>query len=215
MAMEKKEEEEKLCGTDPPTRGSASSSHSLRGAKTSGKRDMWRREGRQRRRPDRRKRERERERNSLPTFLLAEVTISSHLSALLGKANLKETCSIRRPTCLKKSHVFSLSASARPCSLAFIFSRTIFFSHPPYLVLSLSHLSFLNHLPFRPPVALSFHPQSARTALMTHPLQTRPSLGFVDLPRGRRYQRIVKVSSPGAGYIGRNHDGRPSSFDLS
>lgn len=64
------------------------------------------------------------------------------------------------------------------------------------------------------PVAFSFHSQSASRSYRapTQPLRARPSLGFVDSPRGRRYRRIVKVSSASAGYIGRNHDGRPSVF---
>jgi len=48
-----------------------------------------------------------------PTF--NGVAISNHLSAAPGReSQLGKTCSIRyRPTCLKKSHVFSLNARAR------------------------------------------------------------------------------------------------------
>lgn len=82
-----------------------------------------------------------------PTF--SGVTISSHLSAALADAGresqFEETCSIRhRPTCLKKSHVFSLNARFYPLSDNL--------SPPSPFSLSLSC-----------PVALSFHVLATRS----------------------------------------------------
>lgn len=109
-------------------------------------RDMWKRAERQRR-IGRRARTREKFSTNFPPRR------GHHQQPSFGAAREsqlgEETCSIRRPTCLKKSHVFSLSALACPRSLAFILSRTIFLPHPSYLALSLSP-SFLPQPPTLP-----------------------------------------------------------------
>jgi len=82
------------------------------------------------------------------------------------ESQLGETCSIRhRPTCLKKSHVFSLNARA------FILSRTIFLPRSIPLSLSLFY-------PFPP--LFSFHLQPVPLRPFSTPLTTA---AFLDLFR--------------------------------
>jgi len=116
-----------------------------------------------------------------PTF--SRVTISSHLSAALADAGresqFEETCSIRhRPTCLKKSHVFSLNARFYPLSDNL--------SPPSPFSLSLS-------CPVPPLLSRFTFSQPVPSRLFSTPLATwlfQTSSDFMD-PSRRRYRWIV------------------------
>lgn len=178
-------------------------------------RDMWKRAGRQRR-IGRRARTREKFSTNFPPRR------GHHQQPSFGAARESQLGGnlLDSPTDMPQEipRVFSQRSSVCPRSLVFILSRTIFLPHPSYLTLSLSP-SFLPQPPTLPPAGSFLVPLAIRNPLLhraptQQPLRARPSLGFVDPPRGRRYRRIVKVSSASAGYIGRNHDGRPSRLSI-